>query len=55
VLNWFRVDAFQELESEGLGDALTKLRAIPGLEWGDNVVDEFLSLRHGGGDANGGV
>jgi hypothetical protein len=55
VLDWFRVDSFVELESEGLGDALTKLRAIPGIDWSDNVVDEFLSLRHGEDDANGGI
>jgi hypothetical protein len=53
VLNYFRVDHFQELESEGLADALTKLRAIPGIEWGDDIIDELLSLRHGG--AHGGV
>lgn len=55
LLNYFRVDHFQELESEGLVDALTKLRAIPGIEWGENIVDEFLTLRHGEDSANGGV
>jgi hypothetical protein len=55
ILNAFRIDSFQELESEGLADALTKLRAIPGLEWGDNIIDEFLNLRHGEDGANGGV
>jgi hypothetical protein len=58
VLNWFRIDSFQPLESEGLADALTKLRAVPGLDWGENIVDEFLKLRYGDGDeeaANGGV
>ncbi len=58
ALNWFRVDSFEELESEGLADVLTKLRAVPGLDWGENVVEEFLRLRHGEGggeDADGGV
>jgi hypothetical protein len=58
TLNWFRVDNFQELESEGLADALIKLRAVPGLDWGENIVEEFLMLRHGeagGENANGGV
>lgn len=55
LLNYFRIDDFQELESEGLADALTRLRAIPGIEWGDNIVEELLSLRHGEGDPNGGV
>jgi len=48
ALDTFRVDNFQELEKkEGLAEALAKLRAIPGLEWGDGIVDEFLKLRHG--------
>ncbi len=55
VLNSFRVDSFQELESEGLADALTKLRGIPGLEWDDDIVDDLLKLRHGEDGANGGV
>lgn len=58
VLNWFRVDSFEELESEGLADALTKLRAVPGLDWGENIADEFLGLRYGEGDGedvDGGV
>ncbi|MCI0466016.1 MAG: hypothetical protein L0Y57_03280 [Beijerinckiaceae bacterium] len=55
LLNYFRIDHFQGLASEGLADALTKLRAIPGIEWGDKIVDELLSLRHGEGDPNGGV
>jgi hypothetical protein len=55
VLNAFRIDNFQELESEGLADALTRLRAIPGIGWGDDVVDELLNLRHGEESANGGV
>ncbi|MBV9085132.1 MAG: hypothetical protein JOZ62_20850 [Acidobacteriaceae bacterium] len=58
VLNWFRVDSFDALEDEGLADALTKLRAIPGLDWGENIVEEFLRLRRGEDDreeADGGV
>ncbi|MGH7058812.1 MAG: hypothetical protein ACREFH_00375 [Stellaceae bacterium] len=55
VLDSFRVDHFQELDSEGLADALTKLRAIPGIEWGDDIVDELLTLRHGEDGANGGI
>jgi hypothetical protein len=58
VLNWFRIDSFQPLENEGLADALKKLRAVPGLDWGENIVDEFLKLRYGGGDGqdtDGGV
>lgn len=55
VLNSFYVENFQALESEGFADALGKLRAIPGLEWGDNIVDEFLTLRHGEEDQHGGA
>lgn len=58
MLNWFRIDSFQPLENEGFPEALTKLRAVPGLDWGDDIVDEFLRLRYGEGDgenANGGV
>lgn len=46
-LGRFNVDRFQVLEEEPLSAALTKLRATPGLEWGDNALDELLRLRHG--------
>jgi hypothetical protein len=57
VLNSFRIDSFQPLENEGFADALTRLRAVPGLDWGENIVDEFLKLRYGQErkDADGGV
>lgn len=53
----FRIDAFQELDSDSLSNTLNKLRAIPGLELGDNIIDELLISRHGegDGDANGGL
>lgn len=59
--NWtlaaFRIDSFQELESGSLSDLVTKLRAIPGFELGENIIDELLASRHGenSGGANGGI
>jgi hypothetical protein len=56
-LGRFNVDRFQVLEEETLSAALTKLRAIPGLEWSDDALDEVLKLRHGDRDEaeDGGV
>jgi hypothetical protein len=57
LLSRLNVDRFQVLEQEVLSAALTKLRAIPGLEWGDEALDELLRLRHGDGNEaeDGGV
>jgi hypothetical protein len=55
LLNTFRIDSFEEIEKESLSEALAKLRAVPGLDWSDNIVDELLSLRDDNGGANGGL
>lgn len=56
TLGTFRIEGFKELNSDSLSDTLNKLRAIPGLGLGDNIIDELLISRHGegDGDANGG-
>lgn len=56
-LSSFRIESFQELDSESLSDTVNKLRAVPGVEWGDDAINELLLARHGegGGEANGGV
>lgn len=56
TLAWFRIDSFQELDSSTLSDTVNKLRAIPGLDLGENIIDDLLISRHGegNGDANGG-
>lgn len=53
----FRIDGFKELDDQPLSDAVNKLRAVPGLDWGEGLIGELLTLRHGeaGGDANGGL
>jgi hypothetical protein len=53
----FRIESFQELDGDSLSETVNKLRAIPGLNLGDNIVSELLISRHGegGGDANGGL
>jgi hypothetical protein len=59
--NWalasFRIESFQELHGDSLSETVNKLRAIPGLNLGDNIVSELLISRHGEGgeDANGGL
>jgi hypothetical protein len=57
TLGWFRIDHFQELESGSLSDTINRLRATPGLDLSDNIVDELLISRHGegNGEANGGL
>jgi len=55
VLNWFHIDNFQALEGGGFADALTRLRATPGIEWDENIADEFIALRHGEEDQHGGA
>lgn len=55
ALTWFRIESFKELDDDTLSDTLNKLRAIPGLEFGDDIIDELLISRHGDGDANGGI
>jgi hypothetical protein len=50
----FRIDSFKELEDEPLSETVNKLRAVPGLAFGDNIVEELLAERHGD-EANGGV
>jgi hypothetical protein len=57
TLAWFRIDSFQELDSSTLSDTVNKLRAIPGLDLGENIIDDLLISRHGegNGDANGGL
>lgn len=55
TLSAFRIDSFQELERDSLSDTLNKLRAIPDLGLGDNIIEELLIARHGDGEANGGL
>lgn len=57
TLSAFRIDSFQDLEYGSLSGTVNKLRAVPGLDLGNNIVGELLTVRHGetGNDVDGGV
>jgi hypothetical protein len=57
TLSAFRIDSYQDLEYGSLSDTVNRLRAVPGLGIGDDIVGELLIVRHGenGGDADGGI
>ncbi|MHB8528565.1 MAG: hypothetical protein ACYC8V_03525 [Caulobacteraceae bacterium] len=53
TLSAFRIDSFKELDDEPLSEIVNKLRGLPGVALGDNVIAELLAERQG--DSNGGL
>jgi hypothetical protein len=46
-LEHFTVDRFEALKDEPLSSVLIALRAIPGSEWGDDMLERLREIRHG--------